>query len=159
VKISFKRKQFFIQLRKELTESYDTLLGKFTRKCSQNISLPLLFLGFNLSSYRSCKNLWKYAVEHHSFFRLQSPKMPGRKFPLWGLSSKFRYSGRTEFQTVSESALASNQAKSRWEKAFFRSPSRRVLRQTMPNLDRTRNLLASPEHSSIGNGYSSEYEA
>ena len=29
VKISFKRKQFFIQLRKELTESYDTLLGGF----------------------------------------------------------------------------------------------------------------------------------
>ena len=28
VKISFKRKQFFIQLRKELTESYDTLLGE-----------------------------------------------------------------------------------------------------------------------------------
>ena len=28
VKISFKRKQFFIQLRKEVTESYDTLLGK-----------------------------------------------------------------------------------------------------------------------------------
>ncbi len=51
VKISFKRKQFFIQLRKELTESYDTLLG------------------FNLASYRSCKNLWKSAVEHHSFFR------------------------------------------------------------------------------------------
>ena len=51
VKISFKRKQFFIQLRKELTESYDTLLG------------------FNLANYRSCKNLWKSAVEHHSFFR------------------------------------------------------------------------------------------
>lgn len=51
VKISFKRKQFFIQLRKELSESYDTLLG------------------FNLASYRSCKNLWKSAVEHHSFFR------------------------------------------------------------------------------------------
>ena len=28
VKISFKRKQFFIQLRKEVTESYDTLLGE-----------------------------------------------------------------------------------------------------------------------------------
>ena len=133
VKISFKRKQFFIQLRKELTESYDTLLG------------------FNLSSYRSCKNLWKSAVEHHSFFRLQSPKLPPRKFPvLWGLSSKFRYSGRTEFQTVSESALASSQTKSRWERGFFRSPSRRVLRQTMPNLERTKQLLASPEHSSIG---------
>ena len=133
VKISFKRKQFFIQLRKELTESYDTLLG------------------FNLSSYRSCKNLWKSAVEHHSFFRLQSPKQPIRKFPvLWGLSSKFRYSGRTEFQTVSESALAASQSKSRWERAFFRSPSRRALRQTLPNLDRAKQVLASPEHSSIG---------
>ncbi len=28
VKISFKRKQFFIQLRKEISESYDTLLGE-----------------------------------------------------------------------------------------------------------------------------------
>ena len=89
-------------------------------------------------------------MEHHSFFRLQSPKTAGRKFSLLGLSSKFRYSGRTEFQTVSETALASNQAKSRWERAFFRSPSRRVLRQTMPNLEKSRNILASPEHSSIG---------
>jgi tyrosine-protein phosphatase non-receptor type 4 len=29
VKISFKRKQFFIQLRKESSENYDTLLGKW----------------------------------------------------------------------------------------------------------------------------------
>ena len=149
VKISFKRKQFFIQLRKELTESYDTLLGKIKFKIFF-LFLNLNISGFNLSSYRSCKNLWKSAVEHHSFFRLQSPKTAGRKFSLLGLSSKFRYSGRTEFQTVSETALASNQAKSRWERAFFRSPSRRVLRQTMPNLERSRNILASPEHSSIG---------
>ena len=82
VKISFKRKQFFIQLRKESSESYDTLLG------------------FNLASYRSCKNLWKSAVEHHSFFRLHSPKVAPRRF-LMTLGSKFRYSGRTEFQTHS----------------------------------------------------------
>jgi len=82
VKISFKREQFFIQLRKESSESYDTLLG------------------FNLASYRSCKNLWKSAVEHHSFFRLHSPKVAPRRF-LMTLGSKFRYSGRTEFQTHS----------------------------------------------------------
>ena len=81
VKISFKRKQFFIQLRKELTENYDTLLG------------------FNLASYRSCKNLWKSAVEHHSFFRLHSPKAaPHRMSLLMNLGSKFRYSGRTGVQ-------------------------------------------------------------
>ena len=28
VKISFKRKQFFIQLRKEVSETYDTILGR-----------------------------------------------------------------------------------------------------------------------------------
>ena len=101
VKISFKRKQFFIQLRKESTESFDTLLG------------------FNLASYRSCKNLWKSAVEHHSFFRLHAPHatpaasaastatsgLRGRspntkKFLTLNLGSKFRYSGRgTEFKS------------------------------------------------------------
>ena len=36
--------------------------------------------GFNLSSYRSCKNLWKSAVEHHSFFRLQSPRISNKRY-------------------------------------------------------------------------------
>lgn len=124
VKISFKRKQFFIQLRKELSESYDTLLG------------------FNLSSYRSCKNLWKSAVEHHSFFRLQSPRISNKRFPFT-LSSKFRYSGRTEYQTVSEPANRNT--------GFLGNTGRRALRQTLPvNLEKRKLILASPEHSSIG---------
>lgn len=65
------------------SESYDTLLG------------------FNMMTYRSSKNLWKSCVEHHTFFRLHSPQIQGRRFPL-RLGSKFHYSGRTEFQTVED---------------------------------------------------------
>ncbi|CAG9125430.1 unnamed protein product [Plutella xylostella] len=56
VKISFKRKQFFIQLKREPSESYDTVLG------------------FNMRSGRSAKALWRCSVERHGFFRLRAPK-------------------------------------------------------------------------------------
>ncbi|XP_018330601.1 tyrosine-protein phosphatase non-receptor type 4 isoform X2 [Agrilus planipennis] len=106
MKISFKRKMFFIQLRREPSESYDTLLG------------------FNMDTYRSSKTLWKACVEHHTFFRLHSPKVR-RKFPL-SLGSKFRYSGRTEFQTVSEV-----KQRGKLERKFVRSPSK-LFRQSVP---------------------------
>lgn len=96
VKISFKRKQFFIQLRREQSENYDTLLG------------------FNMQTYRSSKNLWKACVEHHTFFRLHSPKTRPRRFPLT-LSSRFTYSGRTEFQTVED-----GKHRARVERTFIR---------------------------------------
>ncbi|XP_023229327.1 tyrosine-protein phosphatase non-receptor type 4 isoform X1 [Centruroides vittatus] len=108
VKISFKRKQFFIQLRREGTESYDSLLG------------------FNMLSYRSCKNLWKSCVEHHTFFRLHIPRPPTRRL-LFSLGSKFRYSGRTEYQTLEE-----GKRRARTERTFMRSPSKRFVRQTVP---------------------------
>ena len=145
VKISFKRKQFFIQLRKELTESYDTLLG------------------FNLASYRSCKNLWKSAVEHHSFFRLHSPKVAPRRF-LMSLGSKFRYSGRTEFQTHGVQTGGSGPSKGSGAGAS-KFPRSTLSRKTLPLNLETRPAqavavtaggegkapkLASPETSSIG---------
>lgn len=112
VKISFKRKQFFIQLRKELTENYDTLLG------------------FNLASYRSCKNLWKSAVEHHSFFRLHSPKAPPHRMSLlMNLGSKFRYSGRTEFQGMQPSGL--DTSKSSCKSLSRMTPNRKTLPLSM----------------------------
>ncbi|XP_050686628.1 tyrosine-protein phosphatase non-receptor type 4-like isoform X3 [Eriocheir sinensis] len=108
VKISFKRKQFFIQLRREVSENYDSVLG------------------FNLGSYRACKCLWKSCVEHHTFFRLHTPRTPARK-SLLTLGSKFRYSGRTEFQAVEDC-----KRKARVERSFVRSPSKRFSRQTVP---------------------------
>ncbi|KAK7065762.1 Tyrosine-protein phosphatase non-receptor type 3 [Halocaridina rubra] len=83
-------------------------------------------LGFNLGSYRACKCLWKSCVEHHTFFRLHTPRTPARKNMLT-LGSKFRYSGRTEFQTMEEC-----KRRARVERSFVRSPSKRFARQTVP---------------------------
>ncbi|KAJ1526841.1 hypothetical protein ONE63_008405 [Megalurothrips usitatus] len=108
VKLSFKRKQFFVQLRREPSESYDTLLG------------------FNMLTYRSSKNLWKSCVEHHTFFRLHSPHVRPRRFPL-SLGSRFTYSGRTEFQTVED-----GRQRARVDRTFVRTPSKRPFRTTVP---------------------------
>lgn len=78
------------------SENYDTLLG------------------FNMQTYRSSKNLWKACVEHHTFFRLHSPKLRPKRFPLT-LSSRFTYSGRTEFQTVED-----GKHRARVERTFIR---------------------------------------
>lgn len=101
-KVSFKRKEFFIQLRREPSESYDTLLG------------------FNMTTHKRAKILWQSCVEHHSFFRLQKPPRSSR-FAL-SLGSRFRYSGRTELQAVQDSKV-----RVKISKTFVRSPSRRGL--------------------------------
>ncbi|XP_070000896.1 tyrosine-protein phosphatase non-receptor type 4 isoform X2 [Penaeus vannamei] len=132
VKISFKRKQFFIQLRRGLTDQTDSkpdpgsflqIVKKRLYRKSENYDSVL---GFNLGSYRACKCLWKSCVEHHTFFRLHTPRTPARK-NLLTLGSKFRYSGRTEFQTVEEC-----KRRARVERTFVRSPSKRFARQTVP---------------------------
>jgi len=46
-------------------------------------------IGFNMVSYRSCKNMWKSCVEHHTFFRLHTPNPPQKK--MFSLGSRFRY--------------------------------------------------------------------
>ncbi|KAM5265401.1 tyrosine-protein phosphatase non-receptor type 4 isoform 4-T8 [Hipposideros larvatus] len=110
VKISFKCKQFFIQLRKELHESRETLLG------------------FNMVNYRACKNLWKACVEHHTFFRLDRPLPPQKNFfaHYFTLGSKFRYCGRTEVQSVQYGKEKANK-----DRVFARSPSKPLVRKLM----------------------------
>ncbi|XP_058830925.1 tyrosine-protein phosphatase non-receptor type 4 [Topomyia yanbarensis] len=125
VKVSFKRKDFYIQLRREPSENYDTLLG------------------FSMGSHRNAKTLWKACVEHHSFFRLQRPHRSPRFLPLT-LGSKFHYSGRTELQAVQESRQRGKVAK-----IFIRSPSKRLL---CPSQPQTPLLNGSANDSSNGNG-------
>jgi hypothetical protein len=71
----------------------------------QNDSVENL-IGFNMVSYRSCKNLWKSCVEHHTFFRLYVPNPPSKK--IFSMGSKFRYrwgSGNTPVQVSEWSAV------------------------------------------------------
>nr|CAI5859650.1 unnamed protein product [Callosobruchus analis] len=78
-----------------------------------------------METYRSSKTLWKSCVEHHTFFRLHSPRVK-RRFPL-SLGSKFTYSGRTEFQTMSEV-----RQRGILERKFVRSPSKQLIKQPVP---------------------------
>ncbi|KAK6310012.1 hypothetical protein J4Q44_G00198930 [Coregonus suidteri] len=114
VKISFKCKQFFVQLRREVNETRETLLG------------------FNMVNYRACKNLWKTCVEHHTFFRLDRPVPPQKNFftHYFSLGSKFRYCGRTEVQSVQY-----GKEKGIKDRVFARSPSKPLSRKLMGGTD------------------------
>ncbi|XP_058379729.1 tyrosine-protein phosphatase non-receptor type 3 isoform X3 [Diceros bicornis minor] len=72
LKISFKRKKFFIHQRQKQAESREHIVA------------------FNMLNYRSCKNLWKSCVEHHTFFQAKK-LLPQEKNVLsqyWTLGSR-----------------------------------------------------------------------
>ncbi|GMT18397.1 hypothetical protein PFISCL1PPCAC_9694 [Pristionchus fissidentatus] len=102
MKISFKRKQFYIEIR--------TVTDDETEKDS--------VLTFHCFSSPACKSLWKTCVEHHTFFRLIAPPIKPAK-GIFNLGSRFRYSGRTEFQTMEEV-----KRRSRTDRPFVRSSSK-----------------------------------
>jgi hypothetical protein len=84
---------------------------------------------YKLANYTMAKRLWKLAVEHHTFFRLREPEPAKRNpFPLFG--SKFRYSGRTQYQT--RNAVS---GVIRPSPAVDRTASRRFNASCMPTLD------------------------
>ncbi|XP_037998072.1 band 4.1-like protein 5 isoform X1 [Motacilla alba alba] len=80
---------------------------------------------FRLDHPKACKHLWKCAVEHHAFFRLRGPvqKSSGRSGFI-RLGSRFRYSGKTEYQTTKTN-------KARRSASFERRPSKRYSRRTL----------------------------
>uniref|UniRef100_A0A182YRZ4 Moesin/ezrin/radixin homolog 1 n=1 Tax=Anopheles stephensi TaxID=30069 RepID=A0A182YRZ4_ANOST len=81
LKISYKRNNFYIKIRPGEFEQYESTIG------------------FKLENHRAAKKLWKACVEHHTFFRLMTPE-PQQKSSLFPrLGSKYRYSGRTHYET------------------------------------------------------------
>jgi len=79
LKISYKRSNFYIKVRPgEFEQAHNTV-------------------GFKLANHKMAKRLWKIAVEHHSFFRLREPE-PSKRNTFPPFASKFRYSGRTQYQ-------------------------------------------------------------
>ncbi|XP_038646235.1 band 4.1-like protein 5 [Scyliorhinus canicula] len=80
---------------------------------------------FRLDHPKACKHLWKCAVEHHAFFRLRGPvQKNSNQLSFVRMGSRFRYSGRTEYQTTKTS-------KPRRQVSFERRPSRRYSRRSM----------------------------
>ncbi|XP_048185771.1 band 4.1-like protein 5 isoform X1 [Perognathus longimembris pacificus] len=80
---------------------------------------------FRLDHPKACKHLWKCAVEHHAFFRLRGPVQKGsHRSGFIRLGSRFRYSGKTEYQTTKTN-------KARRSASFERRPSKRYSRRTL----------------------------
>ncbi|XP_037296963.1 uncharacterized protein LOC115453675 isoform X3 [Manduca sexta] len=81
LKISYKRHNFYVKLRPGEFEQFESTVG------------------FKLANHRAAKKLWKTCVEHHTFFRLTSPEPAPRGTLFPRLGSRFRYSGRTQYES------------------------------------------------------------
>ncbi|XP_034430693.1 band 4.1-like protein 5 isoform X3 [Hippoglossus hippoglossus] len=112
---------------------------------------------FRMDHPKACKHLWKCAVEHHAFFRLRGPvQKNSASSGFIRMGSRFRYSGKTEYQTTKAN-------KARRSASFERRPSRRYSRRTMQlrghgGQDNTRRPFNTQEAPSSGNGVSSNKE-
>ncbi|XP_027868406.1 band 4.1-like protein 4B isoform X2 [Xiphophorus couchianus] len=79
---------------------------------------------FQLASAKTCKQLWKCAVESHAFFRLRQPTAgKASRSDFTRLGSRFRFSGKTEYQATHGGRL-------RRASTFERRPSKRYPSRT-----------------------------
>ncbi|XP_072364999.1 band 4.1-like protein 4B isoform X1 [Scyliorhinus torazame] len=74
---------------------------------------------FRLDNSKACKHLWRCAVENHAFFRLRAlTQNKEGQSDFMRLGSRFRFSGRTEYEATHKSRL-------RRRSTFERRPSKR----------------------------------
>lgn len=94
---------------------------------------------FRLANEKACKHLWKCAVEHHAFFRLRAPvKGAGARQNFFRMGSRFRYSGKTEFQTTQLN-------RARRTVQFERRPSQRYARRQSHVLRERQHQVEQPQ--------------
>ncbi|KAH9523578.1 hypothetical protein Btru_040380 [Bulinus truncatus] len=114
LKISYRRNKFLLRIRPAEFETYES------------------WVAFRLPNNKMAKRIWKISVEHHAFLRLRSADDAKKRvgFPRFG--SKYRYSGRTLYQTRLNASMAD-----RPSKQFERTHSRQSLNSVLNN-NRTR---------------------
>lgn len=110
LKISYRRNKFLLRIRPAEFETYES------------------WIAFRLPSNKMAKRLWKIAVEHHAFLRLRSADDAKKRsgFPRFG--SKYRFSGRTLYQTRLNASMAD-----RPSKQFERAHSHMSLNSVLNN--------------------------
>nr|XP_027197524.1 band 4.1-like protein 5 [Dermatophagoides pteronyssinus] len=89
---------------------------------------------FRLHTSKTSKHLWKCAIEHHAFFRLKSQPQFERgktRQSFVRMGSRFRYSGRTQFQAIIQQQKTAQQESKR---NFERRPSQRFSRRSVKSI-------------------------
>ncbi|BFZ17011.1 hypothetical protein BsWGS_20050 [Bradybaena similaris] len=120
LKISYRRNKFMLRIRPAEFETFES------------------WITFRLPSNKLAKRLWKISVEHHAFLRLRSAEDAKKRtgFPRFG--SKYRYSGRTLYQTRLNASMADRRSKQ-----FDRTHSRQSLNSVVNTKSRSQDNLNS----------------
>eukprot|EP00117_Sycon_ciliatum_P020564 scpid31244/ scgid18280/ Tyrosine-protein phosphatase non-receptor type 4; Testis-enriched protein tyrosine phosphatase len=107
-RMTFKKRMFFIH----------------QRAIEETLGSPQV-IGFRMLSYRAAKKIWKSCVANHTFFRHQS-EQPRKQTSsgLFRVGSRYRYSGRTHFQTMDHARKSV-----RYDHHVKRTPSKRFERR------------------------------
>ncbi|NXP04201.1 PTN3 phosphatase, partial [Thinocorus orbignyianus] len=140
LKISFKRKKFFIQQRQKHNESREHIVA------------------FNMLNYRACKNLWKSCVEHHTFFQAKKSLPHEKKI----LSHYWTFGSRNPTKSVNSQYCRKVIGGMVWNPSMRRSLSVEHLEtKSLPSRSppitpnwrspRLRHEIRKPRHSSVDN--------